>query len=86
MYGSNNGNDLFERSINSPSYGNGAAPSSYTSAAVSRSEELLSCAKTAVKIAKRQNTDAPGWWQNVDPTHMTLYDSKNPHQYTEDMS
>lgn len=40
--------------------------------AVSRSAELLSCARTAVKIAKQQHpTEEEGWWC-IHPAHLSL--------------
>ena len=46
--------------------------------AVSRSSELLSCARTAVKIAKRNvnvtdNKGSAPWYANVDPAQLTLH-------------
>lgn len=47
-------------------------PSSY-SHAVSRSDELLSCAKTAVKIAQKTHPTADGWWSSLSPAHLHLH-------------
>ena len=63
--------------------------------AVSRSAELLSCAKTAVKIAKSQHNQAPppppppGTWWAVNPSDLQLYNlqyfqQQNQHQVLED--
>lgn len=60
--------------------------SSNHSHAVSRSNELLSCAKTAVKIAQRKHASSPppptdpnsasAWW-TVKPSDLRLYDTSN---------
>jgi len=56
---------------------------SYTHA-VSRSSELLSCARTAVKIAKKQNASVPpsesqGAWWTVNVSSLALYDTQQAH-------
>ena len=52
-------------------------PSVSYSHAVSRSSELLSCAKTALKVAKAQHANDPPshvlqWYQQLDPTQLRL--------------
>jgi hypothetical protein len=58
---------------------------SNSSHAVSRSNELLSCAKTAVKIAQRKHASSPpptdphsAWW-TVKLSDLRLYDTSNQH-------
>jgi hypothetical protein len=60
----------------------GASSSPFSSyyPSVSRSDELLSCAKTAVKMAQRQYAnrastadESAGWWSHYNPSDMTLY-------------
>ena len=49
------------------------------SCVISRSNELLSCCKTALKIAKRQQSSsqtddtAAGWWSSIEVTDLRLY-------------
>ena len=62
-------------------------PSAF-SHAVSRSAELLSCAKTAIKIAKSQYNKTrptepppPGVWWNINPSQLRLHDvQQQPYQ------
>ncbi|GKY92135.1 hypothetical protein MPSEU_000184900 [Mayamaea pseudoterrestris] len=61
-----------------------AATSSFYYPSISRSDELLSCAKTVVKMAQRQHanntqsmqdaaSDSSAWWSHYNPTHMHLH-------------
>jgi len=49
--------------------------------AVVRSSELLSCAKTAIRIAKSRNSGVKGWW-DVDPTMLSLCGRPLPVNHT----
>jgi hypothetical protein len=74
------------RTASFPLSGNNSS-SSITSHAVSRSSELLSCARTALKIAKAERPPpTPEDWWHLDPSQLVLNDEDRHQKYVANAS
>jgi hypothetical protein len=67
--------DMSSFSSPGPVAAHSSSLSSVGTAVVSRSDELLSCARTAVKLALRQHPGTSGWWDGLNPASLTLHSS-----------